>query len=107
MKIMGFILLLSSLPALSKPCKVYGISDSPQGLSCTFPQEEKILLTCRQGDYFLGEAKVLNAFHLDVETGSSPLVFKTQKNSLTLIKQKADFSAEWESSDNVLSGICL
>lgn len=106
MKFFGLIFLMISLPVLSAPCKVYGISDSPQNLDCTFGKELKIHLGCEGGAYLLDGAPVVNAFHLEVETGSSPLVFKTVKTSLTIIKEKSSFLAEYESPEGTQSGTC-
>lgn len=107
MKFFGLLFLMISMPVLSAPCKVYGISDSPQKLDCSFEKELKIQLNCSHGHYLLGGAPVSNAFHLEVETGSSPLVFKTAKSTLTLVKEKSFFTAELETSEGTLTGSCL
>ena len=106
MKLLGLILLLNSAPLLASPCKVYGISDSPQKLECTFAQNEDIALSCSEGVFYLNDEKVLSAYHLDVETGSSPLVFKTAKSSLIITKQKTHFIAERENTEGSVFGEC-
>lgn len=68
----------------AKPCKVYGISDSPQTLNCSFP-DRQILLTCQNGKYFLNQTPVTMAFHLEVETGTVPLVFKVEDITMTVL----------------------
>lgn len=88
---MKFLLLfvLFSFNALSSECSVYGISDSPQKMNCYIHQlsEFKPLnLVCKDGVYNIlwkdKRYEVEQAFHEEVETGSSPLVF--QAGSLTL-----------------------
>lgn len=98
-------LLLSS--AFAKECEVYGISDSPQKLSCTFPGHT-LDLTCRNGEYFLNSTKVTMAYHLEVEDGPTPLVFKTKDSELTVVIQpKADILAEYVRNRTHISGTCL
>lgn len=76
---------LISAPAFAaKLCKVYGISDSPQTLHCSFPERE-IHLSCDDGKYFLNTSPVSTAFHMEVETGTVPLVFKTSGMIMTVI----------------------
>lgn len=95
---MKFLLLISSFlflsPAFAKDCEVGGISDSPQKLHCVFP-ETTIELTCRRGTYYLNSSKVSVAYHLEVEEGSNPLVFKTTDMNLTVVMELPNqYSAE-------------
>jgi hypothetical protein len=101
--------ILLSLPALSmaRPCEVYGISDSPQKLSCTFPAQ-KIALTCVNGNYFLNSSKVKTAYHLEVESGPTPLVFEAKELEMTVvIDSKIDIKAELVRNGRSLQGTCL
>lgn len=99
-------LLLSSLSALAKPCKVYGISDGPQSLGCQFG-EEVVQLTCQKGSYYLNAVKVDMAFHLETEEGPSPLVFKNDEQTLTVILENdGSYLAELERGQEYLSGTC-
>jgi hypothetical protein len=79
-----FIFSLISLNSFAAPlCEVYGISDSPQSLTCSF-RNELINLTCLNGIYSLGGETVEAAFHLEVEDGPTPLVFRTKSGDLTV-----------------------
>lgn len=68
-------------------CEVYGISDSPQSYSCRF-QGEKLNLTCKEGVYQLNDEAVEEAYHMEVEEGPVPLVFRSSKNELTVITSR-------------------
>lgn len=101
-----FLLSLYSLPAFSAPCEVYGISDSPQHLSCKLGFK-KLELTCREGTYYLGEEKVETAYHLEVEDGPTPLVFKTAMSELTvLMKSETRMEAELGRGSKKSRGRC-
>ena len=87
-------------------CKVYGISDSPQKLDCSF-KKMQVNLTCQKGDYYLNGAKVEEAFHMEVESGPVPLVFKAPEGQLSvLIHSKSNISAELEQGNRLLRGKC-
>ncbi|GEM_PF-3449860 len=93
--------------AQGSACKVYGISDGPQKMTCTFPKKIVIQLSCQNGTYFLNQSKVENAFHMDVEEGSSPLVFKAKDMTLTTVAQSAQkITAELDREQVVVSGSC-
>lgn len=68
----------------AKDCVVYGITDSPQKLDCSFSKLSDLKLRCYDGLYYLNGAKVHTAFHMEVERGPVPLVFQTRKGSLTV-----------------------
>lgn|SRR5690606_4458451 len=70
--------------AEARKCAVYGITDSPQVLTCSFSKLPEQKLRCYNGLYYLNGTKVLRAFHMEVESGPVPLVFQTRKNSLTV-----------------------
>jgi len=90
----AFILVCLMNPALARDCKVYGISDSPQKITCQFGTET-IHLSCKQGTYFLNQSKVNVAFHMEVEDGAVPLVFRASNLELTVVMQsKVDIQAE-------------
>jgi hypothetical protein len=100
-------LTLACLPLWAAPCEVYGISDSPQKLSCEI-SKEKWSLTCEKGTYYLNEQKVLTAFHFEIEEGPVPLVFKTKNSQLTvIINSKNDISAELQKDKLIRNGNCF
>jgi hypothetical protein len=93
--------------AESRACKVYGISDSPQKLTCSFKNQE-IALRCKDGQYYLNSTKVLSAFHFEVEEGPVPLVFKAHDIQLTVtIDSKVDIQGELEKGGKTHSGSCF
>lgn len=105
--ILLFILVCLSAPSFGALCKVYGISDSPQKLDCSFGQSS-IQLRCKSGQYFLNNLKVDQAYHLEVEDGPVPLVFKTKSSELTvLIQSKVDIEAEYSVGSRSRMGSCL
>lgn len=105
MKLVAFLALIVSLNAFASGCKVYGISDSPQHLSCTFP--EKVLrLSCQNDTYYLNSEMVSVAFHMEVEEGPVPLVFKSAHSQLTLLKQQKNYDAQLLIGAESLSGTC-
>lgn len=65
-------------------CEVYGISDSPQALDCSF-SSEKLDLRCRNGIYFLGNEAVDGAYHMEVEEGPTPLAFRTKTGEMIVV----------------------
>ncbi len=87
-------------------CKVYGISDGPQNLSCEF-SSKKMELQCINGKYFLDRSLVTVAYHLEVESGSNPLVFKTDGLTLTVtLENGMDKAAELETLKGTIIGVC-
>ncbi len=78
-----FIALLVTTAAAAGVCRVSGISDSPQAISCRF-KETSIELRCDGGKYFINEFPVKAAFHFDVEEGPVPLVFDTESFRLVV-----------------------
>lgn len=92
--------------ASAKECNVYGISDSPQKLTCTF-KSQKIALRCDNGTYYLNTSKVAQAFHYEVEEGPVPLVFKASDMQLTVVIQsKIEIEAELDRNGKVQTGKC-
>lgn len=108
MKALLFLtLVFLSFPSLARSCQVYGISDSPQKLDCHF-KDFSIALRCVKGKYFLNREMVSNAFHMEVEEGSVPLVFKSDGMQLTVvIEPKVDIQAELQQGSRTLFGTCL
>jgi hypothetical protein len=108
-KIVSLILFSRVLAPLGQAqgtrCKVYGITDSPQRLTCQFPAET-LRLSCRAGEYFIDEEKVFVAFHYEVESGPVPLVFKTDTRTLVVTMHSSrNIRAELESK-NPVNGRC-
>lgn len=87
-------------------CKVYGISDSPQKIDCKFGTK-KLNLSCDKSKYYLNGIPVIVAFHLEVQEGPSPLVFKTEHMTLTVTFQgQIDRKSELETKDGIIFGTC-
>lgn len=107
MKFILTILLVSLMPvAFAADCKVYGISDSPQKLNCTF-KKLNLGLTCKEGQYYLNTSRVSVAFHMEVEDGPVPLVFRAPDMELTvLINTPANIDAELVKSGTTITGTC-
>lgn len=105
--ILLFILVCLSAPSFGALCKVYGISDSPQKLDCSFGQND-IQLRCKNGQYYINNLRVDSAYHLEVEDGPVPLVFKTKSSELTvLIQSKVDIEAEYSTANRTRMGTCI
>lgn len=99
---MKMILLLSlfvSTAHAAKLCAVSGITDSPQNLTCEFSDKLTVSLSCREGVYFVGEERVKYTWHEEVESGNTPLLFKTESSLLKITKQERG-----ETYDAVLDG---
>lgn len=83
--ILSLTFLVSLGSAFAKDCVVYGISDSPQSLNCSFQKLPSVELRCVNGNYYLNSSKVSVAFHMEVEAGPVPLVFRTSEGALTVL----------------------
>lgn len=107
MKSLYLIILVSLMSnAFARECKVYGISDSPQKLDCSL-KSKKIALRCQNGDYFLNDTKVGQAFHYEVEEGPVPLVFKARdKQLVVVIHTKTNIDAELDENGRISTGSC-
>lgn len=100
-----YILVCLMVKAEAKSCEVYGISDSPQKLNCTF--KKPLQLRCREGLYFVNASPVEVAFHYEVEAGPVPLVFKTKDSKLTVtMHSKRNIHAEFEEGPHSQTGKC-
>jgi hypothetical protein len=64
-------------------------------------------LTCKNGDYYLNSSPVTVAFHMEVEEGNVPLVFKSNGMELTVVEDKAGYMAELSKGRLHLKGSCL
>ena len=108
MKKLAFIaLILNSALVYSRPCQVYGISDSPQKLDCSF-KSKNIALRCKSGTYYLDKDQVNLAFHMEVEEGPVPLVFKTdQMQLIVMMHSKYQIDADLEQNNKVIVGKCF
>ena len=114
MKSLFLIFAFMPMTLKAQPCAVYGISDSPQSLKCYVTygsQIEKLTLSCHRGTYILhwrGEAMdVENAYHEEVERGSSPLVFEARDLSLTSVSQRVYSLATLRISKDTYQGLCF
>ncbi len=102
----SLIFISLSANVLAAPCEVYGISDSPQKLNCSL-NKISVALTCKSGTYFIDSSRVNNAYHLEVEEGSSPLVFKAQDAELTVtMHSKRNIEAHLERDGKLFHGKC-
>lgn len=106
-KLVCFIFFFTMMPRVyGQACKVYGISDSPQKLDCSF-RKLQVKLSCQKGEYYLNDVKVDEAFHMEVESGPVPLVFMAPKTQLSvLIHSRSNISAELEEGNRLLRGKC-
>lgn len=103
---LGLFFILASVNVFASDCKVYGISDSPQEMSCSF-QKLSLKLTCSNGTYYLNEEAVSVAFHMEVEEGPVPLVFKSPTMQLTATKlPDQKFQAELALNSQIFQGLC-
>ena len=84
-------LLLLSFTAHAENCKVSGISDSPQTISCRYQDgwshHMKLLIHCVDGSYQFSETAngspagggaIVSTYHEDVQSGTCPLFFKLE-----------------------------
>lgn len=99
--IMAFLMTST---AFAQECTVYGITKSPQSLSCTFPHMT-VKLSCVNGKYFLNRSVVNVAFHLEVEEGTVPLVFKASDMQMTVLMDRP-ITAELEAKKASIPGTC-
>lgn len=103
---LGICLLFITMNVFAVDCKVYGISDSPQGMTCSFP-ELNLKLTCHNGTYYLNKEAVSVAFHMEVEDGPVPLVFKSSTMQLTATKlPDQKFQGDLALNSQNLQGLC-
>lgn len=104
---MYVILFLLVFPAAhAAGCKVFGISDSPQKLHCRFKKFD-LALACKNGNYFLNASKVSVAFHMEVEEGAVPLVFRAPGMELTVvINSPRHIDAELNKAGDTMTGSC-
>lgn len=108
------LLVLFSFNAFSSECSVFGISDSPQKMNCYVyrsSQIEPLKLVCRDGVYNIvwktKKYEVEQAFHEEVETGSSPLVFQASGLTLKTVSLQIYAQAKFLINDESYTGICF
>lgn len=105
LKILFLLLSFSTFGlAQARPCKVYGITDGPQRLECSFPNMD-VTLSCVNGSYRINGAPVTQAFHLEVEEGTVPLVFKFSKGIMTVMMDEP-VTAELDLEKAQTQGTC-
>ncbi len=113
---MKILLILLAFPLLgfAQDCKVDGITDSPQKLKCRMQYGRKISplkLSCVEGVYrleWLGqEHEVSVAYHEEVESGSSPLVFVTDTFTVTTTSRRVYHGASMIIGQEKIKGICF
>lgn len=106
--------LLLPVHAIALDCRLDGISDSPQEMNCYIHENrlvELLDLKCLDGNYFLRWKNKYHpvdvAYHEEVDSGSSPLVFRSGRLSLTStlfpMYSKADLMVDDERHD----GLCF
>ncbi|MFP5384911.1 MAG: hypothetical protein ACLGHN_02445 [Bacteriovoracia bacterium] len=108
MKILVPLILFSFVSLVhARDCEVYGISDSPQNLHCSFDKLD-IVLSCdnQHGTYYLNSSPVKVAYHLEVEHGPVPLVFKTDDLELVVTMRRRGAVAELETEGRIHNGSC-
>jgi len=103
-----------SFNAFSAECNVYGISDSPQRINCYIHQNaelEPLSLFCKNGVYNIvwknARYKVEQAYHEEVERGSTPLIFQTASLSLKTISLHIYGQAKLSTKNGSFDGICF
>ena len=121
MKAIILLILLNIFYAslsFAEDCKVGGISDSPQNISCFYKDgwthHMQLNISCENGKYVFtetangspaGNGKILSAYHEDVQSGMSPLVFKMDDTrSLRITKALGLFFRGELVNDNGTSG---
>jgi hypothetical protein len=97
--------------AASKGCRVDGISDGPQALSCTLSDKSHLELSCLNGKYQLkhnqGKPQVIEvAYHLEVEEGNTPMVFRGPEGSLQVVRSPKGYEALFHTTPLALKGLC-
>lgn len=106
MKALILVLFIVTGVQAAPLCEVYGISDSPQALHCRFAGD-KLDLSCRNGIYILGTEVVEGAYHLEVEEGPTPLVFRTKTGEMTVVLESGrQHPAELARGRKKLNGKC-
>lgn len=113
MKIILLALLIPTI-AFASECEVGGISDSPQSYRCLIRSgkvTEKLSLICNQGIYQVkwqdNIFNVTDAYHEDVETGASPLVFLSDRIKLKTVSNASFIKAYLENDGQRYTGKCF
>lgn len=103
-----------SFNSFATECKVDGITDSPQEFKCFLhkgTQTEKVRLSCLDGKYQIElndkTYDVGQAYHEEVEEGSSPLVFESSLMTLRTVSYKIYNQAELIMDDKTYKGVCF
>ena len=109
-----FVCFLLPAYAFGLDCRVDGISDSPQEMNCYIHDNrlvELLNLKCLEGNYhLLWKNKFFPvdvAYHEEVESGSSPLVFRSGSLSLTTTSFPLFSKADLSIDDKKYDGLCF
>lgn len=110
MKVLALLFLFTAFPVqvFAQDCEVYGISDSPQTLTCKFGQKTlKVTCDTENGTYLIDQTPVQVAYHEEVERGPVPLIFKTEESTLkVMMYSSSKISANFVEKSGTLQGSC-
>ena len=120
------ILNLFTTASYADHCKVSGISDSPQSITCRYKdgwsERIKLHIQCVSGIYqyseiinktIIGNGLISGSFHEEVEKGASPLNFKLDDSRTLKITKvfgrffRGEFSSENDSKTNSFRFSCM
>ncbi len=108
------LFLLFSTYVFASDCRVDGISDSPQEMNCYIHDNrlvELLNLKCLEGNYhLLWKNKFFPvdvAYHEEVVSGASPLVFRSGSLSLTTTSFPLFSQADLSIDDKEYDGLCF
>jgi hypothetical protein len=109
-----FLMMLFTVNAFAANCLVDGITDSPQKYNCSITngsQVEKLSLVCRNGNYAINWSgkvyPVSVAYHEEVEEGSNPLVFVSDRLTLTTTAYQTFSRATLTVDGKSMNGRCF
>jgi hypothetical protein len=112
-RFISVMLLFTSFSAFAGACKVDGISDSPQRVSCLMLKDHlphELTLNCVGKNYrisWLDKTSLVDfSYHEEVESGSNPLVFVSKDLSLTLVYSAHFFEASLIFNSEKFTGKC-
>lgn len=109
-----WVIFFLSFNSIASECSVYGISDSPQKLNCYIHYKaelEPLKVLCKNGDYKIYWKSVIyrvqQAYHEEVETGPTPLIFQTNGLSLSAVSFQMYGQAKLSVGLASYEGICF
>ena len=107
-------LLFFTVNTFASVCSVYGISDSPQKLNCYIHYKSELELLkvlCKEGDYRIYWKSIIyrvqHAYHEEVESGPTPLIFQTKPLSLRAVSYQMYVQAKLSTEHGLFEGICF